>query len=885
MKHILKRKLFYITLAFLLFAGIIGSEVIAQEYTGRGVPIDVATGMPADTFPIVTDGTVHCVIPDESGGWFIGGSFTTVGGISRTAVARIKSDGSVDASWNANVNNGGVVYALKIGGTGNSMLYIGGSFTQVGGTDRNNIARVVISSGALDVWYLENGASGIVYAIEKTFASNIVLGGDFSYTVGSNTYVNLIQINNAGTIATQVGDKQPVNGTIRSLKYGSQLSLLVGGDFTEVVSFSTSYPRGRAALFQWDVDFGYILANWNPNANGTVRTVSFVDNIATPTQPDILIGGDFTTVSGQSRNKLAKVGWSGILLPWGPNVSGTGAKVYWLSLRDTSTDTVYVGGSFESINGETRYNIAAIELSSGALTAWDPKLDGTVRTLSASIEYVYAGGEFDSLGTGGGGGGGEPGTSELLFAADSRLRLDNSTFTDTLQLVYNGTDELNGLQFRLRSNPSDAGSVDVLSLASIVKGSNIASENWNFDFEFVSDAGGDYFNVVLYGEGTTTLPQGTYNDLVRFTYETDDIIGADTVRSYFRLEEIYSSFINGNPAGVIGDEDQIVDVYGVEVADSLLGDINLDGEIDINDLLLIRDYILERITFDSGEFERADIAPWTAGDPEPSPDGKVNVQDLSLLQHIIFTGQYPSEELIANPYANPYINLLASSSIYNLENATTVVTLAVSNDGIEITTNSEHNIIGMQLEFNGIENIGQSIVIQTELGQAYYYHNAAILKTLFYDRAGNIALEQGQNYIGTIPVQLTKPENLIVTKIVLINDKLEKIKNIGVNVTTVTDVETELPVEYSLSQNYPNPFNPSTTIEFSLKQRGDVTIKIYNMLGQEVRTLYADQLESGNHRVVWDGMNNQGMMMSSGTYIYKMISGDFVQSKKMLLIK
>src|SRR5690606_32019587 len=125
----------------------------------------------------------------------------------------------------------------------------------------------------------------------------------------------------------------------------------------------------------------------------------------------------------------------------------------------------------------------------------------------------------------------------------------------------------------------------------------------------------------------------------------------------------------------------------------------------------------------------------------------------------------------------------------------------------------------------------------------------------------------------------------MVTKVVLVNDQLEKIKNVGVQIFSVTNVNTELPLNYSLSQNFPNPFNPSTTIEFSLKQRSDVTIKIYNMLGQEVRTLFANQLESGNHKVIWDGMNNQGIMMSSGTYIYKMISGDFVQSKKMLLLK
>jgi flagellar hook assembly protein FlgD len=94
-----------------------------------------------------------------------------------------------------------------------------------------------------------------------------------------------------------------------------------------------------------------------------------------------------------------------------------------------------------------------------------------------------------------------------------------------------------------------------------------------------------------------------------------------------------------------------------------------------------------------------------------------------------------------------------------------------------------------------------------------------------------------------------------------------------------------MPAEYSLSQNYPNPFNPSTTIEFALPQGGNVIIKIYNMLGQEIKTLYSGQMESGRHRVMWDGMNNAGQKMGSGNYIYRLISGDFTESKKMILLK
>jgi hypothetical protein len=95
-------------------------------------------------------------------------------------------------------------------------------------------------------------------------------------------------------------------------------------------------------------------------------------------------------------------------------------------------------------------------------------------------------------------------------------------------------------------------------------------------------------------------------------------------------------------------------------------------------------------------------------------------------------------------------------------------------------------------------------------------------------------------------------------------------------------VENEhgIPVDYNLSQNYPNPFNPSTLILYSIPKSGNVVIKIYNVLGQEVRTL-VDQFQTvGNYKVFFDAGS-----LSSGVYFYSIRSDDFVQVKKMMLVK
>jgi len=109
--------------------------------------------------------------------------------------------------------------------------------------------------------------------------------------------------------------------------------------------------------------------------------------------------------------------------------------------------------------------------------------------------------------------------------------------------------------------------------------------------------------------------------------------------------------------------------------------------------------------------------------------------------------------------------------------------------------------------------------------------------------------------------------------------------NFKVGSVTSLEGEEELPLSYSIDQNYPNPFNPTTTINYSLPEANFVTIKIYNMLGQEVKTLLSEEVKAGRHNVNWNGENNYGSKVSSGTYIYRITAGEFVQAKKMILLK
>ena len=106
----------------------------------------------------------------------------------------------------------------------------------------------------------------------------------------------------------------------------------------------------------------------------------------------------------------------------------------------------------------------------------------------------------------------------------------------------------------------------------------------------------------------------------------------------------------------------------------------------------------------------------------------------------------------------------------------------------------------------------------------------------------------------------------------------------GVGLVGIAGDET-IPREYRLSQNYPNPFNPTTVIHYDLPQSGEVSLSIYNLLGQKIKTLVRGYQSAGRYDVEWRGDNDRGTLVGSGVYIYRFESGDYQRTLKMILMK
>ncbi len=102
-----------------------------------------------------------------------------------------------------------------------------------------------------------------------------------------------------------------------------------------------------------------------------------------------------------------------------------------------------------------------------------------------------------------------------------------------------------------------------------------------------------------------------------------------------------------------------------------------------------------------------------------------------------------------------------------------------------------------------------------------------------------------------------------------------------------TGVDSDnVPVEFVLNQNYPNPFNPVTHIQFTLSERNDVILEIFNIIGQRVATLINNEnLSAGHHNVTWDATDQMGRTVSSGVYLYRLEAGSFIETKRMLFLQ
>lgn len=299
---------------------------------------------------------------------------------------------------------------------------------------------------------------------------------------------------------------------------------------------------------------------------------------------------------------------------------------------------------------------------------------------------------------------------------------------------------------------------------------------------------------------------------------------------------------------------------------TLKGDADLDGNVDYDDITVMAQHVAGSDTLTGQAFTNANV----------DSDSDVDANDISATINYIINGTWSISP-----------NVVASSSGVSFE--------AVSEDNVgqiylpfsvsDASTDKKVTSVEFIIIYDEEELDYQSFKGSVE-GEGVFVNASkvddGIAKFVFASGEGIDKSSEIGKFI--LKKNVINPVSEI-TSVYRVNDG-DPQEGPTFKMDAITDVEEEeLPSEYDLTQNYPNPFNPTTTINYAIPEASYVTVKIYNMLGQEVKTLVAEEMTAGKYNIAWNGRNEAGQKVSSGTYIYRIVAGDFVQAKKMILLK
>ncbi len=337
------------------------------------------------TFTADTNGSVYSIVVQANGKILVGGDFTMIGGQSRSYVARLDTNGSVETAFNPNAN--GMVRAIAVQLNGD--IIVGGNFTTISSQARSYIARLSASNGSLDSNYKPD-ANAPVYSLATQINGKVIAGGLFTI-IGGQSRNNIARLNAIdGSAETTEFDIQ-ADGAVRSIFIQNDGKILIGGDFTTLTDRNGSNTRQRIALLDADgaADF-----NFDPNANGVVRS------IVVQTDGNILVGGDFTTIGGQSRSYMARLNiqFGAADTSFTPNANNV---VHSIAVQ--TDGKILAGGAFttitDSIASHPRNRIARMHTDGTVEADFNPNANNAVSAIAVQADgNILVGGTFTQIG-------------------------------------------------------------------------------------------------------------------------------------------------------------------------------------------------------------------------------------------------------------------------------------------------------------------------------------------------------------------------------------------------------------------------------------------------------------------------------------------------------
>jgi len=379
----------------------------------------------------------------------------------------------------------------------------------------------------------------------------------------------------------------------------------------------------------------------------------------------------------------------------------------------------------------------------------------------------------------------------------------------------------------------------------------------SFRVKYDLEAGYDYGYLEASSNGTAWVILATYtgtHDWMNVTYPLSNYSGG---ACYLRFH-LVTDFSVHSYDGIYVDD---VVVTGSQGNLLIWGDVNNDGLITKADAQVLLDY-----TVGMDPLTNIDPRPWEPNRlarADVSNDGSVHATDASLILRYIFGHLYqmPVQSGQGLTYSDPGISL--------------------SNEGANINLHAQQfqNLLALNAELIPT-NIGMWDITNT------VYSDSILISAYVNGNNLNLGYASMPMNSGSVDVfTITPPGNVgpdaPITFNMLVNETPQTI--IFSNVANQEQVS--VPVITGLKQNYPNPFNPETKIAFTLSKEGRTGLRIYNIRGEEVKTLINGRKQAGSHSIVWDGRDNNGNKVASGVYFCTLDANEKHTTMKMVLLK
>jgi len=373
--------------------------------------------------------------------------------------------------------------------------------------------------------------------------------------------------------------------------------------------------------------------------------------------------------------------------------------------------------------------------------------------------------------------------------------------------------------------------------------------DWNIIDDKSEDSG--FVMVALMNSLGYTIPAGTTTVFnVFFTAPRECTasyyIHWDTALSWDPMRSLLFSDTNNQALTAYFDPNR----DSTEILGYLPGNVDDDGGVNVADLTYLVDYM-----FFGGS------APCVLNSADVNGDCAVNIADLTyLVDYLFLSGSAPVCGCLGGGAAAKISTDISVSAEYE--------------DGITtITLNSPVALRGMQLELRGTGSTTPMSLLDEQIDLLYGERDDGMRVGLL-DLQGEAIIESGTQRVIELSGEFEVTEAIV-----------SDMNHRGLAVSIGAAKEASLPTVFALHQNFPNPFNPTTEISFSLSQATYVRLKVYNIMGQQVATIVDRFMEAGTHSVTFDSRDGSGRPVASGIYFYRLEAGEFVETKKMVLLK